>query len=167
MLRRGLPAFLVGVIWEVAPRRRAGRWVTDQQSPFPSWKKMRLQRIKGSIFWRPVLHQVDQLRFRTITPTKIPAMLSALIVLASTLLVGHVQAATTPCTATINSLSDVSAAEKCTTVNINGFTVPAGEGFTLSLAENTVVNLNGDILFGNKSWAGPLFTVSGDNIVCE
>jgi len=92
-------------------------------------------------------------------------MLSALIVLASTLLVGHVQAATTPCTATINSLSDVSAAEKCTTVNINGFTVPAGEGFTLSLAENTVVNLNGDILFGNKSWAGPLFTVSGDNIV--
>lgn len=46
------------------------------------------------------------------------------------------------CTATINSLDDVSAASSCTTVNINGFTVPAGEGFTLSLASGTTVNLS-------------------------
>ncbi|KAH8119324.1 endo-polygalacturonase PG1 [Phellopilus nigrolimitatus] len=68
--------------------------------------------------------------------------------------------AATDCTATISSLSDVSGAKDCTTVNINGFTVPAGEGFTLSLATGTTVNLNGNILFGNKSWAGPLFTIS-------
>ena len=89
--------------------------------------------------------------------------------------------AASDCTATINSLDDVSAAKECTTVNINGFTVPAGEGFTLSLAQGTTVNLSkylllsthalwreftslnvdGDILFGNKSWSGPLFTISG------
>ncbi|PAV18635.1 endo-polygalacturonase PG1 [Pyrrhoderma noxium] len=72
--------------------------------------------------------------------------------------------AASDCTATINSLDDVSAAKSCTTVNINGFTVPAGEGFSLSLAKGTTVNLNGDVLFGNKSWAGPLFTITGDDI---
>ncbi|KAL5485138.1 hypothetical protein ACEPAI_7780 [Sanghuangporus weigelae] len=72
--------------------------------------------------------------------------------------------AASDCTATINSLDDVSAAKECTTVNINGFTVPAGEGFSLSLASGSTVNLNGDILFGNKSWSGPLFTISGDSI---
>ncbi|EJD03051.1 endo-polygalacturonase PG1 [Fomitiporia mediterranea MF3/22] len=72
--------------------------------------------------------------------------------------------AASDCTATINSLDDVDDAKSCTTVNINGFTVPAGEGFTLSLAQGTTVNLNGDIAFGNKSWSGPLFTVSGDDI---
>lgn len=45
-------------------------------------------------------------------------------------------------TGTINSLSDVSAAQECSTVNINGFTVPAGEGFTLSLADGATVNLS-------------------------
>lgn len=60
---------------------------------------------------------------------------------AISLLPGALSAATA-CTATINSLSDVSAAASCTTVNINGFTVPAGEGFTLSLATGTTVNLS-------------------------
>ena len=46
------------------------------------------------------------------------------------------------CTATINSLDDVDAASSCTTVNINSFTVPAGEGFTLSLTSGTTVNLS-------------------------
>ncbi|THH01440.1 hypothetical protein EW145_g6915 [Phellinidium pouzarii] len=55
--------------------------------------------------------------------------------------ISGVFAATTPCTATISSLSDVDAAKDCTTVNINGFTVPAGEGFTLSLATGSTVNL--------------------------
>ncbi|KAF9010706.1 polygalacturonase [Cyathus striatus] len=68
------------------------------------------------------------------------------------------------CTGTINSLSDVAAAVKCTTVNLNSFTVPAGQALTLNLATGTTVNMNGDISFGNKSWAGPLFTVSGTSI---
>ena len=45
-------------------------------------------------------------------------------------------------TGTINSLSDVSSAQDCATVNINGFTVPAGEGFNLDLADGATVNLS-------------------------
>ncbi|KII92356.1 glycoside hydrolase family 28 protein [Plicaturopsis crispa FD-325 SS-3] len=68
------------------------------------------------------------------------------------------------CVGTISSLDDVDAAVECTTVNINAFTVPAGESFSLDLATGTTVNLNGDVLFGNKTWAGPLFAISGDSI---
>lgn len=46
------------------------------------------------------------------------------------------------CTATISSLDDVDGAQDCTTVNINEFTVPAGEGFDLDLADGTTVNLS-------------------------
>ena len=69
-----------------------------------------------------------------------------------------VSAATTSCVGTINSLSgntssfsiycgpltnliDVATAVGCTTVNINSFTVPAGQGFSLSLLTGTTVNL--------------------------
>jgi polygalacturonase len=45
------------------------------------------------------------------------------------------------CTGTIASLNDVAAAVKCTTININGFTVPAGQTFKLALASGTLVNL--------------------------
>ncbi|EIN14654.1 endo-polygalacturonase PG1 [Punctularia strigosozonata HHB-11173 SS5] len=68
------------------------------------------------------------------------------------------------CTGTISSLDDVSAAVKCTTVNINSFTVPAGETFNLDLASGSTVNLLGDIVFGNETWAGPLFQISGTGI---
>ncbi|KAJ7594578.1 polygalacturonase [Mycena floridula] len=68
------------------------------------------------------------------------------------------------CTGTISSLADVTAAVACTTVNINSFTVPAGQGFTLNLLTGTTVNMLGDVFFGNVSWAGPLFTVSGTSI---
>ncbi|KAL5523846.1 hypothetical protein ACEPAG_8019 [Sanghuangporus baumii] len=68
------------------------------------------------------------------------------------------------CTTTIDSIDDAANAGDCTTVNINGFTVPAGQGFELDLADGTTVNLNGNILFGNVSWGGPLFTISGDDI---
>jgi len=68
------------------------------------------------------------------------------------------------CVGTISSLSDVSAAVKCTTVNINAFTVPAGETFSLDLLQGTTVNVFGEIQFGNKSWAGPLFEVKGQDI---
>ncbi|TFK83615.1 glycoside hydrolase family 28 protein [Polyporus arcularius HHB13444] len=70
----------------------------------------------------------------------------------------------TDCTGTISSLDDVSAAVKCTTVNINAFTVPAGKTFDLSLADGTTVNLQGDVKFAVKNWDGPLFQVSGKSI---
>ncbi|KIJ19579.1 polygalacturonase [Paxillus involutus ATCC 200175] len=68
------------------------------------------------------------------------------------------------CTGTISSLSDVRTAVQCTTVNINAFTVPAGETFNLDLLNGTTVNVLGEIQFGNVSWAGPLFEVKGTNI---
>lgn len=46
------------------------------------------------------------------------------------------------CTGTINSLSDVASAVKCTTVNLNGFTVPGGSGLSLSLLDGTTVNMS-------------------------
>lgn len=70
----------------------------------------------------------------------------------------------TACTGTISSLDDVDDAVECTTVNINSFTVPAGETFNLDLADGTTVNMEGDVSFGNKTWAGPLFQVSGDSV---
>lgn len=100
----------------------------------------------------------------------------AAFVLFLSMTLGLARTSTSNCTATINSLDDVSGAKDCLTVNINGFTVPAGEGFTLELATGATVNMStylpankcvplsshivGDVLFGNKSWAGPLFTVS-------
>ncbi|GJJ14617.1 hypothetical protein Clacol_008883 [Clathrus columnatus] len=48
------------------------------------------------------------------------------------------------CIGTISSLDDVSDAVSCTTVNIDSFTVPA----------------DGDVAFGNMTWAGPLFEIS-------
>ncbi|KIJ62447.1 glycoside hydrolase family 28 protein [Hydnomerulius pinastri MD-312] len=68
------------------------------------------------------------------------------------------------CTGTISSLDDVSTAVQCTTVNINAFTVPAGETFNLDLLSGTTVNVLGEVQFGNVSWAGPLFEVKGDDI---
>lgn len=83
--------------------------------------------------------------------------------------------AATACTGTISSLDDVSDAVKCTTVNINSFTVPAGETFSLSLEDGTTVNMRrwsplatgyvtdkvaeGDVTFSEKNWDGPLFQV--------
>ncbi|KAF8415331.1 hypothetical protein L210DRAFT_2727394 [Boletus edulis BED1] len=53
---------------------------------------------------------------------------------------------------------------QCTTVNIDAFTVPAGQTFNLDLLEGTTVNVLGEIQFGNLSWAGPLFEVKGTNV---
>ena len=50
-------------------------------------------------------------------------------------------AASSSCVGTISSLSDVSTAVQCTTVNINAFTVPAGETFNLDLLDGTTVNV--------------------------
>lgn len=73
-------------------------------------------------------------------------------------------AGSSDCIGTISSLNDVSNAVECTTVNINAFTVPAGQTFTLQLLDGTTVNVLGEIQFGNLSWAGPLFEVRGNNI---
>ncbi|CAE6432565.1 unnamed protein product [Rhizoctonia solani] len=69
------------------------------------------------------------------------------------------------CTGTISSLNEVSNAQKCTTININGFTVPAGKTFALSLLDGTTVNLKGDIKFGVANWKGPLFQITGKNVI--
>ncbi|KAL5528361.1 hypothetical protein ACEPAF_7497 [Sanghuangporus sanghuang] len=52
------------------------------------------------------------------------------------------------CIVTISSLDDVNGALDCTTVKMNGFT---SQGFELDLADDTTVNLDGDVLFENKS----------------
>ncbi|KAG2357973.1 pectin lyase fold/virulence factor [Suillus spraguei] len=68
------------------------------------------------------------------------------------------------CIGTISSLNDVSSAIQCTTVNINAFTVPAGQQFKLQLLDGTTVNVLGEVQFGNASWGGPLFVVIGNDI---
>ncbi|KAF8149561.1 endo-polygalacturonase PG1 [Crassisporium funariophilum] len=89
-----------------------------------------------------------------------------MFVLASSLILGCSLAigATAACVGTVNSLDDVANAVKCTTVNLNSFTVPPGQALTLNLVTGTTVNMYGDIFFGNLSWAGPLFTVSGKSV---
>jgi galacturan 1,4-alpha-galacturonidase len=77
---------------------------------------------------------------------------------------GIAAASSSSCIGTISSLDDVSSAIECTTVNINAFTVPAGQTFKLQLLDGTTVNVLGEIQFGNMSWAGPLFEVIGNNI---
>ncbi|KAG6828695.1 hypothetical protein H0H92_007057 [Tricholoma furcatifolium] len=95
-------------------------------------------------------------------------MWTTLYLLSSFIGISQVAAASTPsrrsCTGTIASLSDVTDAVECTTVNIESFTVPGGETFSLSLLSGTTVNVNGDVLFANESWAGPMFEISGDDI---
>ncbi|RPD61569.1 endo-polygalacturonase PG1 [Lentinus tigrinus ALCF2SS1-7] len=87
--------------------------------------------------------------------------LSALLVLAGAVVA---RPAARACTGTISSLDDVDDAVDCTTVNINSFTVPAGETFNLDLADGTTVNMLGDVTFAVKNWDGPLFQVSGKDI---
>lgn len=41
--------------------------------------------------------------------------------------------------------ADVAAAVKCTSITLNGFTVPAGEGLTLSLASGTTVTMGSQL----------------------
>ncbi|CAE6421327.1 unnamed protein product [Rhizoctonia solani] len=69
------------------------------------------------------------------------------------------------CIGTISSLNDVAAAQKCTTININAFTVPAGKTFEIAALDKTTVNLNGDVKFGVANWAGPLFSITGNELL--
>ncbi|CAE6444666.1 unnamed protein product [Rhizoctonia solani] len=71
------------------------------------------------------------------------------------------------CTGAISSLNDVAAAQKCTTININAFTVPAGKSFDISAVDGATINMLGDVKFGVANWAGPLFSVTGNNLICK
>ncbi|KAK7024711.1 glycoside hydrolase family 28 protein [Favolaschia claudopus] len=68
------------------------------------------------------------------------------------------------CTGQIDSLADVAAAQRCTTINIGGFTVPAGQTFNLSPPDGAVVSLTGALTFGFQTWAGPLMVITGNNL---
>ncbi|KAJ7156272.1 endo-polygalacturonase PG1 [Mycena filopes] len=68
------------------------------------------------------------------------------------------------CTGTINSLADVAAAQVCTTIIINAFTVPGGQTFTINAATGATITMMGDVTFGFALWAGPLMLVSGTNV---
>ncbi|KAJ1301722.1 hypothetical protein OPQ81_008955 [Rhizoctonia solani] len=68
---------------------------------------------------------------------------------------------------TINSLSSVAAAEKCSTITIDAFTVPAGQKLAINAIDNAVINMNGNIVFEADTTfqtTGPLFTLSGTGI---
>ncbi|CAE6353070.1 unnamed protein product [Rhizoctonia solani] len=69
------------------------------------------------------------------------------------------------CAGTISSLDDVAAAQKCATININSFTVPAGKSFDISAIDGATINMLGDVKFGVANWAGPLFSVTGSNLI--
>ncbi|EUC64276.1 endo-polygalacturonase PG1, partial [Rhizoctonia solani AG-3 Rhs1AP] len=69
------------------------------------------------------------------------------------------------CISTISSIDDVAEAVKCKIININAFTVPPNVTFNLSLLENATVNMLGNVTFGVFNWAGPLFQVSGKQVL--
>ena len=80
---------------------------------------------------------------------------------------------------TVSSLDDASDLSDCSTVTIEGFTVPAGETLTMKFADGATVTVSkypnlfhaelrdltqysqaGNVLFGNVSWDGPLVKMS-------
>ncbi|CAE6415061.1 unnamed protein product [Rhizoctonia solani] len=69
------------------------------------------------------------------------------------------------CIGTISSIDDVTEAVKCKNININAFAVPPNVTFNLSLLENATVNMLGNVTFGVFNWAGPLFQVSGKQVL--
>ncbi|KAF9070253.1 glycoside hydrolase [Rhodocollybia butyracea] len=71
------------------------------------------------------------------------------------------------CTGEITSLSDVAAAEECDTIVIGGFTVPAGETFSLTPPDGAMVSLTGELTFGFQEWEGPLMEINGNDITFD
>ncbi|CAE6384143.1 unnamed protein product [Rhizoctonia solani] len=68
---------------------------------------------------------------------------------------------------TINSLSTVAAAEKCSTITIDAFNVPAGQKLVINAVDKAIINMNGNIVFEADTTfktTGPLFTLSGTGI---
>ncbi|CAE6356516.1 unnamed protein product [Rhizoctonia solani] len=68
---------------------------------------------------------------------------------------------------TIDSLASVAAAEKCSTITIDAFTVPAGQKLTISAPDKAIINMKGNLVFEADTTfktTGPLFTLSGTGI---
>jgi galacturan 1,4-alpha-galacturonidase len=56
----------------------------------------------------------------------------------------------------------------CSTITLSGIKVPAGTTLDLTgLKDGTTVIFSGTTTFGYKEWAGPLISVSGNNILVE
>ncbi|KEP46687.1 putative endo-polygalacturonase [Rhizoctonia solani 123E] len=49
-------------------------------------------------------------------------------------------------------------------ININSFTVPAGQTFSISAPTGATINVLGNVTFGYEEWAGPLFQLTGMDI---
>ncbi|KAH3679426.1 hypothetical protein WICMUC_000971 [Wickerhamomyces mucosus] len=70
------------------------------------------------------------------------------------------------CTVTTSNLGDIATIKNdCTSIVINGVTVPAGETLDLTgLKQGTTVTFEGTTTFGYEEWTGPLISVSGSGI---
>ncbi|CAK5265937.1 unnamed protein product [Mycena citricolor] len=68
-------------------------------------------------------------------------------------------------TCTVNSVSSSKNLSGCSSVIIEGFTVPAGNTITIAAASGATVTMAGDVIFAKTSTAGPLFTFNTPNIV--
>nr|AWM99285.1 glycoside hydrolase family 28 [Rhizophlyctis rosea] len=83
----------------------------------------------------------------------------------------HAAPATTSTSCTISSYdaSAISAAKSsCSTITINGITVPGGTTLDLTkLKDGTIVNFRGKITFGHSEWAGPLLSISGSGLTVD
>ncbi|EUC55490.1 endo-polygalacturonase, partial [Rhizoctonia solani AG-3 Rhs1AP] len=63
----------------------------------------------------------------------------------------------------IDSLSKVAAAEKCSTITIDAFTVPAGQKLVINALDKATINMNGNVVFAADTTfktTGPLFTLT-------
>jgi galacturan 1,4-alpha-galacturonidase len=71
------------------------------------------------------------------------------------------------CTFT-DAASAISGKKSCSTITLKDITVPAGTTLDLTkLNDGTKVIFSGTTTFGYKEWAGPLISVSGNNILVE
>ncbi|CAK5271711.1 unnamed protein product [Mycena citricolor] len=65
---------------------------------------------------------------------------------------------------TVNSVASAANLGSCTSVVIQGFTVPAGNTITIAAAKGATVTMTGDVIFAKTSTAGPLFTFNTPGI---
>jgi galacturan 1,4-alpha-galacturonidase len=71
------------------------------------------------------------------------------------------------CTFT-DAASAIKNKKSCSTITLNGITVPAGTTLDLTgLNDGTHVIFSGTTSFGYKEWEGPLISVSGNKILVE
>ncbi|CAK5270836.1 unnamed protein product [Mycena citricolor] len=65
---------------------------------------------------------------------------------------------------TVNSVASAANLGSCTSVIIQGFTVPAGNTLTISAAKGATVTLAGDVVFAKTTTPGPLFILNTDAV---